>query len=127
MNEFLEGLWIKIRIVFGELWPIIWPTLKVLLTEEGRAAKDAAIKIVKNVQETMPNASGAEKVTAVLTQLTAVLAAQGIVMGAEMLRTIIKIAYEYMVAHAETHAEAKQIQEMMQIADDAIIPSWVKQ
>jgi hypothetical protein len=86
-------------------------------------ALQAAINVVKNVQETMPTASGAEKATAALAQLTAALAVQGVAMGTEMLRAIIKIAYEHMMAEPAVVQEAK---EMMNLVDANPIPDWVK-
>ncbi len=117
----LSNLWEKIKLLFSELWPIIWPMLKTILTANGKAALEAAKKIVVNIQNTMPNASGSEKVTAALAQLTEVLAIQGIAMGAEMLRAIIKIAYEHMMAEPEVVEEAKAIQDYLVIAAPPVV------
>ena len=122
----IKELWAQIKLIFSDLdlWPIIWPTIKTILTANGRMALQAAINVVKNVQETMPTASGAEKATAALAQLTAALAVQGVAMGTEMLRAIIKIAYEHMMAEPAVIEEAKAM--MMLTEEEGPIPDWVK-
>ena len=120
----IKELWAQIKLIFSDLWPIIWPTIKTILTANGRMALQAAINVVKTVQETMPTASGAEKATAALAQLTAALAVQGVAMGTEMLRAIIKIAYEHMMAEPEVIEEAKAM--MMVAEEEGPVPDWVK-
>ena len=122
----IQDIWEKIKLLFSDLWPIIWPTLKTILTENGRMALQAAINIVKNVQDTMPTASGSEKAAAALAQLTAALAVQGVEMGTEMLRAIIKIAYEHMVAEPQVVEEAKAMVALVEVNEEKIIPEWVK-
>jgi hypothetical protein len=112
----LSNLWEKIKLLFSEMWPIIWPLLKKILTDNFQVALKAAMKIVPDVQAEMPNATGQEKIAAVMSRLMVVLAAQGIVMGEEMLRTIIKIAYEHMVAEPEVVEEAKAVLDYLVIA-----------
>ena len=119
----IQELWSQIKLIFSDLWPIIWPTLRTILTANGRMALQAAINVVKNVQETMPTASGAEKATAALAQLTAALAVQGVAMGTEMLRAIIKIAYEHMMAEPAVIEEGIK---MMTLAEESAVPDWVK-
>jgi len=106
-----EILWAKIKILFGELFLELWPTLKILITEQGATAFNSAKNIVKNIQETMPNATGEEKFTAAMTQLSGLLLAQGITLGVGILRICIEMAYRKMMATPEVVAEAKDIQE----------------
>lgn len=123
----IKELWAQIKLIFSDLWPIIWPTLKTILTANGRMALQAALNIVKNVQETMPTASGTDKAAAALAQLTAALAVQGVAMGTEMLRAIIKIAYEHMIAEPAVIEEAKAMMLSVSVTEATeIIPDWVK-
>ena len=122
----IQELWAQIKLIFSDLWPIIWPTIKTILTANGRMALQTAINVVKNVQDTMPGASGADKAAAALAQLTAALAVQGVAMGTEMLRAIIKIAYEHMMAEPAVIEEAKAMVAGMEGETLNAVPEWVK-
>jgi hypothetical protein len=106
-------IWAKIKILLGALWVDLWPTLKIMITEQGMTAFNSAKNIVKTIQETMPNATGQEKFEAALTQLTGLLLAQGITLGVGILRVCIEMAYAKMVAAAEVVEEAKMLQAAM--------------
>ena len=106
-------IWAKIRILLGSLWVDLWPTLKIMITEQGMTAFTSAKNIVLHIQETMPDASGQEKFEAALTQLTGLLLAQGITLGVGILRVCIEMAYAKMVASTEVVEEAKMLQTAM--------------
>ena len=107
-----QALWEKIKILFGPLWLELWPTIKILITEQGMTAFTSAKNIVATIQTTMPDASGQEKFNAALAQLSSMLLAQGITLGVGILRICIEMAYRKMVATPEVVTEAKEIQEM---------------
>jgi len=108
-----EAIWGRIKLLLGEFFVDLWPTLKILLTEQGQTAWNSAKNIVVTIQATMPDASGQDKFNAALGQLSSMLLAQGITLGIGILRICIQGAYEKMVATPEVITEAKMIQEKL--------------
>jgi hypothetical protein len=106
-------LWETIKILLGDMWTDLWPTIRILITEQGRTALTSAKNIVIQIQQTMPDASGQEKFNAALTQLTGLLLAQGITLGIGILRVVVQMAYEKMVAAPEVEDEARALQGML--------------
>ena len=108
-------LWETIKILLGDMWTDLWPTIRILITEQGRTALTSAKNIVIQIQQTMPDATGQEKFNAALTQLTGLLLAQGITLGIGILRVVVQMAYEKMMAVPEVEVESKQIQMLFAI------------
>lgn len=108
----LKAIWQKILIIFSDLWPLIWPSIKVFLTDEGKFILSTTANVVKQIQESMPTATGAEKAAAALAQITAILVAQGIPAMVAEIKLCIEIAYQHMMASEETQTEAKEMSDL---------------
>ena len=119
----IKTLWETIKTIFSEMWPVIWPSIKIILTESGKYTLQTAINIVQQVQAEMPNATGAEKAEAAFMRISAVLVTQGIKVGNSLIKIAIEYAYQHMKAEPEVIEEAKA---MMMATDQATVPEWVK-
>lgn len=123
----IADLWNTIKAIFSQMWPAIWPSVKIMLTEAGKYTLATAINVVKKVQEDMPTATGAEKAAAAFAQISAILVSQGIQVGTGMIKLAIEYAYQHMVAEPEVIEEAKgMVFTVDEMKKDEIIPEWVK-
>ena len=121
----IQDLWNTIKAIFSEMWPAIWPSVKLMLTEAGKYTLATAINVVKKVQEDMPTATGAEKAAAAFAQISAILVSQGISVASGVIKLAIEYAYQHMVAEPETIQEAKDLVAWYDKADP-VMPEWVK-
>jgi O-antigen/teichoic acid export membrane protein len=119
----IKTLWETIKTIFSEMWPVIWPSIKIVLTESGKYTLATAMNVVKQIQESMPTATGAEKAAAAFAQISAILVSQGIQVSTAIIKLAIEYAYQHMVAEPSVAEEAK---EMMNLVDASPIPDWVK-
>jgi TATA-box binding protein (TBP) (component of TFIID and TFIIIB) len=120
----IKNLWETIKLIFGEMWVVIWPSVKIVLTQSGKYTLATAINVVKQVQESMPNATGAEKAAAAFAQISAILLSQGIQVSVSIIKLAIEYAYQHMKAEPEVIAEAKAM--MLVAEEEGPIPDWVK-
>ena len=123
----IKTLWETVKTIFSSMWPVIWPSVKIVLTEAGRYTLQTAVNIVKQVQEEMPLGSGSEKAAVAFARISAVLVSQGISVSTAIIKLAIEYAYQHMVADESTVTEAKEMVGAMQAAVEySPIPDWVK-
>ena len=120
----IKTLWGTVKAIFSEMFPIIWPSIKIVLTQAGKYTLQTAVNIVQQVQAEMPNASGQEKAAAAFARISAVLLTQGIQVGNSVIKIAIEYAYQHMMAEPEVIQEAKDM--MMVAEEEGPIPEWVK-
>ena len=120
----IKTLWETIKSIFSEMWPVIWPSIKIVLTESGKYTLATAINVVKQVQEEMPLGSGSEKAAVAFARISAVLVSQGISVSTAIIKLAIEYAYQHMVAEPAVIEEAKAM--MLVAEEEGPIPDWVK-
>jgi len=119
----IKTLWETIKTIFSEMWPVIWPSIKIVLTDAGHYTLQTAINVVQQVQAEMQSASGREKAAAAFARISAILLTQGISVANSVIKIAIEYAYQHMVAEPEVIEEARA---MMLVAEESPIPDWVK-
>lgn len=120
----IKTLWETIKSIFSEMWPIIWPSIKIVLTDAGKYTLATAINVVKQVQDEMPLGSGSEKAAVAFARISAILVSQGIQVSTAIIKLAIEYAYQHMVAEPAVIEEAKAM--MLVAEEEGPVPDWVK-
>ena len=125
----IKTLWETIKSIFSEMWPVIWPSIKIVLTDAGKYTLATAINVVKQVQEEMPNATGQEKASVAFARISEILVAQGISVGTSIIKLAIEYAYQHMVAEPAVIEEGEKMMGFMAAKaemESNPVPDWVK-
>lgn len=93
-------MWDRIKLITGQIWAFIAPTVKMLLTAAGKAAIASATTAVRvaAVQETL---SGKEKFAFAFDMVQKDLQAQGLSLLTRHLNKVIELAYEKFIDDGE--------------------------
>lgn len=86
-------MWERLKLITGQIWDFIAPTVKMLLTAAGKAAVRSALAAVR-VAASREELSGKEKFAFAFDLVQEDLRAQGLSLMTRHLNKIIELAYE---------------------------------